>query len=44
MKLGEDKLSDIEDNEDSVSLTASDFEILNSDNFYERISEGLHNF
>ena len=44
MKLGDDRLSDIEDDEDSASLTASDFEILNSDNFFERISEGLHNF
>lgn len=31
-------------NEVSSDLTASDFEVLNSDNFFDRINEAFQNF
>ena len=40
MKDEESKLNDI-DEDDSESLTASDFEILNSENFFDRINDAF---
>lgn len=45
MKELEQRMSECDDEiDESESLTASDFEILNSDNFFDKISEAIQNF
>ena len=42
MEEAEQELSDVTEEEESEkSLTTSDFELLNSDNFYEKVNSAL---